>query len=161
MARPNAEDTLWPILVLRADLTFFRGMAESYSFLAMPLTRCPHAPDYKGLQERDIVFVHGIMGSKGTWGVKDSLEDETPKSTPRYLRGEPSLDGTQLWLYTYDSHAVVGGNKKNPTIGEIGDQLRAELLNVFMSGASPSSKPLLFVAHSMGGLVVKRVLEKV
>lgn len=73
-----------------------------------------------------------------------------------WLRDDPALlaTGTQILLYGYDSgHQSSSGPA---SIDDIAISLISALRDIGRS--SPSAKPVVFLAHSMGGVVLKQCL---
>ncbi len=97
-------------------------------------------------KDRVIVFVHGIFGSaKDTWTC--------PRGNfywPTALLSDPAFADSDVYVAAYESPFV--GNSM--TI----DELVSSLLNRFQSDHVFGHREVVFVAHSLGGLVVQRFL---
>jgi triacylglycerol esterase/lipase EstA (alpha/beta hydrolase family) len=102
----------------------------------------------------DFVFVHGLGGgSRKTWSKTPSDVHFWPK---RWLPKDPDFANVRIWSFGYDSIYA----KKKSDVLNIDDFGRALL------GALSSSKdlrnvetPIVFIGHSMGGLVIKKVRQ--
>ena len=100
----------------------------------------------------EFVFVHGLGGgSRKTWSKTPSDNHFWPK---RWLPLDPDFKNVRIWSFGYDSTYT---QKK-------GDVLNIEDFGRALLGALTSSKclddeetPIIFIGHSMGGLVVKKV----
>ncbi|KAK8137258.1 hypothetical protein PG984_005198 [Apiospora sp. TS-2023a] len=103
--------------------------------------------------EVDIVFLHGLRGSvEGTWsknGIRwpsDLLPNDVPKS--------------RIYLFGYDS-GITHRNQSDVVKTEIhsdADDLCAKLEAARSSTDTPPDRPIIFVAHSLGGLVAAQIL---
>jgi pimeloyl-ACP methyl ester carboxylesterase len=97
-------------------------------------------------KNRVIVFVHGIFGSaRGTWAC--------PRGDfywPKALLADPVFADSDVYVAAYDSPYF--GN--HMTI----DEVVSNLANRFQSDAVFSHREVVFVAHSLGGLIVQRFL---
>ncbi|TID01835.1 Protein SERAC1 [Colletotrichum higginsianum] len=83
-------------------------------------------------------------------------QEDPSASTYMWLRDDPALlaTGTQILLYGYDSgHQSSNGPA---SIDDIAISLISALRDIGRS--SPSAKPVVFLAHSMGGVVLKQCL---
>jgi len=137
-------------------LTFFSPPARAQNNVDTPCV----APAESGyFPQRDpgnksvIVFVHGVMGDAvSTWQHKPSALNWWGTETfwPCLIRDEPLFAGANLYLYGYRS-AKLG---YSPKIGEAADQLFQDL----EADGVLSHGHITFVAHSMGGLIVSRML---
>jgi pimeloyl-ACP methyl ester carboxylesterase len=99
-----------------------------------------------------VVFVHGIFGTKGdTWlNQESSLDRQT--SFPALLAADPEFhEHTDIFLFEY--HTPWFSNAAS--IVELAGQLRGSLEDhrVF-----EDHKNVIFLSHSMGGLVVRQYL---
>jgi hypothetical protein len=131
-----------------------------------------------------VVFVHGFTGHpRRTWtynGNAASSDDsiERPSKFRRLLGSDSSkkaatcrsvfwpqdllpttLPNARIFTYGYDSNIrhrfAAPGNKS--TVYDLGNNL---LLSLEAKRSSQPSRPLIFVAHSLGGIVVKETLRR-
>ena len=116
----------------------------------------------------DIVFVHGIFGHpKDTWTCDDTDVFWPAELLPPILENE----GTRILTYGYEAgvdafagdesrhnvHEVIGSFGRdlasNRQVGEA--NLRYGLEPDFLKIRKAAERPLIFVAHSVGGIIVK------
>lgn len=95
-----------------------------------------------------IIFIHGFNGDLTfTWG-----------RFPDLLCQEQSMNGWDIVCFGYDStltpDLTLGIWTSNPSIQKIADTLRTFIRSSFASRYDA----IVFIAHSMGGLVVQRAL---
>lgn len=98
----------------------------------------------------DIVAVHGIMGdayttwahSNGHFWLRDSLPEEVP--------------GARIFSYGYPANVFLSLEK-----GRIDDHAKVLLEDLRDMRKSPEEqkRPIVFICHSMGGVVVKKVCQ--
>ncbi|EXK25027.1 hypothetical protein FOMG_18285 [Fusarium oxysporum f. sp. melonis 26406] len=98
----------------------------------------------------DIVAVHGLNGSaRKTWTDSATgqcwLEDLLPESTPR----------CRVLTFGYDSKLAFSKSRSGV------EAFARDLLNrlrIVRSSSEARNRPLVFIAHSLGGIVVKKAL---
>jgi ankyrin repeat protein len=98
----------------------------------------------------DIVFVHGLNGNaESTW--TGSGEDRV--FWPRDLLAK-DIRHSAIWIYSYHSRIDMSGKSKEPlahVFRRLGNELRLSL-------QTQTHGPLIWVAHSLGGLLIKTAL---
>lgn len=103
----------------------------------------------------DIIFVHGLGGTaQKTW----SWDRNVDYFWPVWLAEEDGLSSSRIFTYGYNSN--FKGTGTNLNIIDFAKDLLFQIL-VFSDGLAEDRVPigqcpLIFVAHSMGGLVVKK-----
>ncbi len=103
----------------------------------------------------DIIFVHGLGGTaRKTW----SWDKNVDYFWPVWLAEEDGLSSYRIFTYGYSSNFKGAGTNLN--IIDFAKDLLFQML-VFSGGLGEDRvplgrQPLIFVAHSMGGLVVKK-----
>lgn len=109
-----------------------------------------HTPA-QGRHEVDILFVHGLRGHRlNTWSKgsccwpRDILPEDMPQA--------------RVMTFGYDTSAVhlAAATSQNSIFGHV-ENLLVDLKNERRT-ANAGTKPLIFVGHSLGGLVIKQAL---
>jgi pimeloyl-ACP methyl ester carboxylesterase len=101
-----------------------------------------------------IIFVHGLTGSyRSTWTEKSSNI-----FWPKDLLAKDDLPPTRIWSYGYDAHiahfwAMTSQNGIYDHASNLVNELSQERERTDTMG-----RPIIFVAHSLGGLVVEDAL---
>lgn len=104
--------------------------------------------------EGDIIFVHGLGGGRyKTWSHNRDVKNFWPK----WLASEHATSGRRIFTYGYN--ASFKGPSTAMHITDFASELLLRMLTYSESGtgAPIGSLPILFVVHSMGGIVVKKV----
>jgi WD40 repeat protein len=106
----------------------------------------------------DLVFVHGLGGSDlRSWSADGSEQAFWPEN---WLPQETLLDHTRISTYHYNSlHDTYGATGNLLDISGFAKDLLAKLCDTNsedFGAPSRGSIPLIFVAHSLGGLIVKK-----
>ncbi|KAF2403296.1 hypothetical protein EJ06DRAFT_526885, partial [Trichodelitschia bisporula] len=111
----------------------------------------------RGSPAVDIIFVHGFGGSSHATWAKDS----TPELfwPGEWLPKERAMEKARIFTYGYNAD-WLSTEANNQTIGNFAMDLLALMARSRNNDTGESheigSMPILFVAHSMGGLVVKK-----
>ncbi|KAI4257311.1 MAG: hypothetical protein L6R42_005750, partial [Xanthoria sp. 1 TBL-2021] len=100
----------------------------------------------------DIIFVHGLGGSAmKTW----SWKRDTAQFWPAWLSDDEQLYKMRIFTFGYNSN--FKGSATNLNITDFAKDLLFHLLTFSQGDSKPiGGRPIIFVAHSMGGLVVKK-----
>jgi pimeloyl-ACP methyl ester carboxylesterase len=108
----------------------------------LELVSSPVQEDVRG----DVIFVHGLDGDiRGTW------TNSTGQFWPEWVGDE--LKDVRVWSLGYEASSTKWRGGGMP----LEDQARAVLARLAVEGIG--SKPLSFVAHSLGGIIVKAALR--
>ncbi|KAK0702879.1 hypothetical protein B0T21DRAFT_416756 [Apiosordaria backusii] len=112
-----------------------------------------------GERVADIVFVHGLGGSsRMTWSKNRDIELFWPA---KFLPLEPNLKQTRIMTFGYNSNFRPGAGKNQMSILDFAKDLLFDLkyaqdqLAPEPGPLRTGEVPLIFIVHSMGGLVVK------
>ncbi|KAL2127000.1 hypothetical protein VTI74DRAFT_11489 [Chaetomium olivicolor] len=100
----------------------------------------------------DICFVHGLTGDRESTWTADGQSAPWPETLL-----PPRLSRARILTYGYDAYIVrkrVAGS--NRLIDHAANLLHD--LTTDRSSSNASSRPLIFVAHSLGGLVCKKAI---
>jgi len=105
----------------------------------------------------DIIFIHGLGGhSQKTW---TSNHDPGTFWPGRWLPQEPDLCPARILTFGYNA-AFKGSTKSVATVTDFAKELLHEMrFSRDAAGTEPlnlGSRPIIFVVHSMGGLVAKK-----
>ncbi|MCI0690833.1 alpha/beta fold hydrolase [candidate division KSB1 bacterium] len=92
-----------------------------------------------------VVFVHGILSSGETcWQNKNGA------FWPALLQREPDLNGLGIYVYSYRTDIFSGNYQLGNVVDDLKERMRLdEVLQ---------NQRLIFVCHSMGGIVVRQYL---
>jgi pimeloyl-ACP methyl ester carboxylesterase len=122
---------------------------------AHPPDARPHAlPGYiRGSKEshadRVIVFIHGVFGD----GTSTWTNPATGAYFPALIRDDKTFDGVDIWVHEFDTPKL----RSTYTIDELADHLRKYLNN---DNVIANHRQVIFVCHSLGGLVARAYLLK-
>lgn len=98
--------------------------------------------------EVDVVAIHGLNGhAYGTWTheITESLwlRDLLPEDLP----------GARIYTYSYPSHVLFSTSKAT-----ISDYAQSLLVSLSAARVGQERRPIIFIAHSLGGIVLKQAL---
>ena len=130
----------------------------------------------KDSRKADIVFVHGLGGtSRRTWSKNGDPELFWPLN---FLPLEPNICLCRIFTFGYNANFRAAGNistsvldfakdllfdlrfakddqKEDLDVGKV--SRTSDSIAFALSSLTPSQVPLVFVVHSMGGLIIKEV----
>ncbi|KAI4262525.1 MAG: hypothetical protein L6R42_002303 [Xanthoria sp. 1 TBL-2021] len=105
----------------------------------------------------DIIFVHGLGGtSQETWSRNRDPQFFWPRE---WLPSEPGFEQARILSFGYNAHFASSGRENVLDIADFAKDLLFGMkygLNEDSQGLEVGKVPVIFVAHSMGGLVVKK-----
>ncbi|KAG9526674.1 hypothetical protein KCV07_g330, partial [Aureobasidium melanogenum] len=112
--------------------------------------------DEESMRQVDIVAVHGLMGHwENTWNVGNSHDDSM------FLRDRIPADlrriGVRARIFSYGYDSAVVFSKSIATIDQAAIMLLSRLLGKRRTSEEKGC-PIIFIAHSLGGLVVKQAM---
>ena len=98
----------------------------------------------KPKNDTSIVFVHGILSNGETcWKHKNGTY------WPKLLESEPKLGAIGIYVYTYETGLFSGSYSLNDVV----DDFKERFLTL---DKLADSQRIVFVCHSMGGIVVRK-----
>ena len=135
----------------------------------MPVRCLSDTPNFR-LQLLSIIFVHGLRGHRLNSWTKQGIcwpKDLLPR--------EPALSNVRILSFGYDSRVVdFGGHPSlnslfNHSISLLNGLCRERrdvvglvlVLSLVETEFNEQNRPIIFVAHSLGGLIVKDVRHQI
>ncbi|AEO64728.1 uncharacterized protein THITE_2142551 [Thermothielavioides terrestris NRRL 8126] len=116
-----------------------------------------HRP--RGQRRADIVFVHGLGGSsRKTWSHNRDPELFWPL---KFLPSEPEINEARILTFGYNANFRPGSGRNKMSIPEFAMDLLCDLKHYKdepvegLEEPPMGERPIIFIAHSMGGLIVK------
>ncbi|KAK5630106.1 hypothetical protein RRF57_005821 [Xylaria bambusicola] len=103
----------------------------------------------------DVCFIHGLSGNRdSTWTANGQ-----PGPWPKLFLPD-RLPKARLLTFGYDAYIIRNGATRAVGINSLADHARGLLHDLTNARASPneSSRGIIFVAHSLGGLVCKSAI---
>lgn len=111
--------------------------------------------DREGIDIVDIVAIHGLNGHyENTWTTKRG--DGTPVNWLRDLLPK-KIRNARIMSFSYNSRVQL--SKSASDIYVFADQLLEQLLAA-RNSPREKARPIVFICHSLGGIVFKQVLNK-
>ena len=99
--------------------------------------------------KRVIIFIHGVFGDgTSTWQNRAN-----GAYFPALVASDETFEGVDIWVHEFDTPKL----RQSYTIDELADHLRRYLSN---DNVVANHDEIIFVAHSMGGLVARAYLLK-
>lgn len=107
-------------------------------------------PEAKG-SDTVVIFVHGILGDADTWSHKPRWYSQEVIRWNDLISSDQSLENPDTFIFEYDT--------KRNSLYSISD-FATQLKNAIINNNLDSYRSIVFLAHSMGGLVVKDLLTR-
>lgn len=112
----------------------------------LPVFKCENSPP-----RGDIVFVHGLAGHPwGTWHPKSKRDNQDLNFWPFWLGQELQAN---VWTFGYEAPRFEYFGQGMPLFDQASNLLE------YLEVSDVGTRPLIFVTHSMGGLVVKHLIR--
>ncbi|HEX3068941.1 MAG TPA: alpha/beta fold hydrolase, partial [Thermoanaerobaculia bacterium] len=99
--------------------------------------------------KRVIIFIHGVFGD----GTSTWQNHASGAYFPALVAADETFAGADIWVHQFDTPKL----RQSYTIDELADHLRRYLNN---DNVVANHDEIIFVAHSMGGLVARAYLLK-
>ena len=146
--KTDPEEELWMYLRERFDVSQGNTlMIDNQRYGLNALFGCKN-PDRKG----DIIFVHGLMGhATKTW--HPSEKDDPDSCWLGWLAKDQKLSELGIWTFGYEAEPSAWKGKGIPLFDQ-----SSPLLD-YLDSQELGDKPIIFITHSLGGLLVKKMLE--
>ncbi|KAJ5449859.1 Alpha/Beta hydrolase protein [Penicillium daleae] len=100
----------------------------------------------------DVCFVHGLTGDRERTWTADEQQDPWPK-----VLLPSRLPQARILTFGYDAYVVRGSVASSNRLGDHASSLLNKLTSNRES-CNATTRPLIFVAHSLGGIVCKRAI---
>jgi len=99
----------------------------------------------------DVIFVHGLRGDKIVTWSKDGV------FWPRHILSE-DMKQIRIITWGYDSSVVrVFAGSSQASIFGHAENLLADIASQRLRPGTVESRPIIFIGHSLGGIVIKQV----
>ena len=92
-----------------------------------------------------VIFVHGIFGARETW-----LNSDTSQYFPALIADDASMDDVDILRADYENYMLQAG----PSMKDVLESFTRGMIKIHQR----EYKTIQFVAHSLGGVVVRRYL---
>ncbi|CAJ2506600.1 Uu.00g077860.m01.CDS01 [Anthostomella pinea] len=113
-----------------------------------------HEPSNPSERAVDILFVHGLGGtSLQTWCHGRDLDNLWPE---RWLPFEAGFETARIITYGYNAHFSSTKDQASLAIGDFANDLLFRMKYEELGKHRLGEVPIIFVVHSMGGLVFKK-----
>lgn len=127
-----------------------------FGFEALVVATAAHASETRGYVDLDlnrkeaIIFVHGVTGDAvGTW-----TNEKSKAYWPSVVRNDSKFSRSNVWVFNYESPRISNAQNIEELARKLGDEMRAD-------GVFERHERVYFLAHSMGGLIVREMLTQV
>ncbi|MCG8342620.1 MAG: GPI inositol-deacylase [Chlorobiales bacterium] len=92
-----------------------------------------------------VIFIHGILG-----GNRNSWQHINGTNWPELLKNESDLESIGIYIFTYHSDYFSANYELGDIVDALKEQIRSD--NIL------KNKKIIFVCHSMGGIVARKYL---
>eukprot|EP01083_Nonionella_stella_P138286 420829_1 len=117
---------------------------------------CTFEPDESLVIDADVIFVHGLGGDlQDSWTFKG---DDNDVYFPDLLQSDKDLKYIlRIWSFGYDNDFFAGKKDAMP-LKQRGQNLLTHIWTSKLYDTEYKKTPIIFIVHSMGGLVVKEAI---
>ncbi|MGJ0395529.1 MAG: esterase/lipase family protein [Methylocystis sp.] len=92
-----------------------------------------------------VIFIHGVMSDADAW------RNANGTYWPSLLTEDPRMRGVGVYIFEYETGLFSGTYRINDAVDALTNHLRLDRVL--------TAQRLVFVCHSMGGIVARRYLE--
>ena len=125
-------------------------MAQSESSSLIPVINTE-----KANRSADVIFVHGINADARTTWMTDNQQEGFPRECWLYWLGEDIPD-VAVWTLDYPASALAWQGHTMPL-----EERADNIINLLLHHPHlDRNRPIIFVTHSMGGLLIKHILYR-
>lgn len=89
-----------------------------------------------------VIFIHGVMSDAGAWRSTNGTY------WPSLLAEDPPTSGVGIYIFEYETGLFSGTSRINDAVDALKNHLRLDKVL--------TAQRLVFVCHSMGGIVTRR-----
>ncbi|KAK1762028.1 hypothetical protein QBC33DRAFT_582006 [Phialemonium atrogriseum] len=142
-----------PLLARSNQSTRLPSITLDNGFLGITTLYAPPLQDHK----TDVIAISGLGGHAfGSFKERDGEHMWLRDALPHHVTGEDNRPLARVMVYGYDSGLPQSESFQN--LEDLGTALHTHLRRLAVNSAF---RPIVFIAHSLGGLIVKQTLTSI